>query len=262
MSATLDAAGGGPEASILDVEHLYVRAGAKVILSDVTVAIPRGRVVAVIGPSGCGKTTFLRTLNRMTELSPGLRVTGTIRYQGRNIYDPKVNPVLVRRRIGMVFQRPAVFPTSIYENVAFALRLEGADEDEVERTVQTSLRRAGLWDEVRDNLDRAALSLSGGQQQRLCIARALAAHARVLLMDEPTSSLDPMATQKIESMLRDLQGDLTVVIVTHNIAQAARASDYTAYFYQGKLIEVGRTAELFEAPKQALTEEYITGRFG
>jgi phosphate transport system ATP-binding protein len=226
------------------------------------VAIPRGRVVAVIGPSGCGKTTFLRTLNRMTELSPGLKVSGTVRYQGRDIYDPKVNPVLVRRRIGMVFQRPAVFPTTIYENVAFALRLERAPADETDRAVTLALKRAGLWEEVRENVDRSALSLSGGQQQRLCIARALAANARVLLMDEPTSSLDPMATQKIESMLRDLKGDLTVVIVTHNIAQAARASDYTAYFYQGKLIEIGRTAELFEAPKQTLTEEYITGRFG
>ena len=249
-------------ASVLTTEHLSVFARDKAILRDITLAIPVGKVTAVIGPSGCGKTTFIRTLNRMVELTPGLRVEGEVRYMGRDIYAPDVAPVMVRRRIGMVFQRPTVFPMSIYENVAFGLRLEGRDDEEIDRTVVHSLRRSGLWDEVRDDVRRPALSLSGGQQQRLCIARALAVNPRVLLLDEATASLDPIATQKIEEMVRELKGDVSIVIVTHNIAQAARASDVTVYLHQGRLIEMGPTPQMFEAPKEKLTEEYITGRFG
>ena len=218
--------------------------------------------MAVIGPSGCGKTTFLRSLNRMVELSHGLRVEGSVRYLGQDIYDSRVDPVLVRRRIGMVFQRPTVFPMSIYENVAFGLRLDRTEEDEVEKSVVRALQRAGLWDEVKDDLDRPALALSGGQQQRLCIARALAVSPRVLLLDEPTSSLDPAATQKIEGTLQELREEMTIILVTHNVAQAGRVADRTAYFYQGRLVEVGPTADLFENPKDSLTEEYLTGRFG
>jgi phosphate transport system ATP-binding protein len=248
--------------SVLTTERLSVFAGAKSILQSISLAIPAGRVTAIIGPSGCGKTTFIRALNRMVELTPGLRVEGTVRYLGRDIYASDVTPVMVRRRIGMVFQRPTVFPMSIYENVAFGLRLEALGPDETDRTVVRSLRRAGLWDEVKDDVHRPALSLSGGQQQRLCIARALAVNPRVLLLDEATASLDPIATQKIEDMLRELKGEVSIVIVTHNIAQAARTSDITVYLHQGRLIEMGPTPQLFEAPKEKLTEEYITGRFG
>ena len=248
--------------SVLTTEQLSVFAGAKSILQSISLAIPAGKVTAIIGPSGCGKTTFIRALNRMVELTPGLRVEGKVRYLGRDIYASDVTPVMVRRRIGMVFQRPTVFPMSIYENVAFGLRLEALGPDETDRTVVRSLRRSGLWDEVKDDVHRPALSLSGGQQQRLCIARALAVNPRVLLLDEATASLDPIATQKIEDMLRELKGEVSIVIVTHNIAQAARTSDLTVYLHQGRLIEMGPTSQLFEAPKEKLTEEYITGRFG
>ncbi len=227
-----------------------------------TLDAPDRTLMAVIGPSGCGKTTFLRSLNRMVELSHGLRVEGSVTYLGQDIYDSRVDPVLVRRRIGMVFQRPTVFPMSIYENVAFGLRLDRAPEAEVETSVVNALKRAGLWDEVKDDIDRSALALSGGQQQRLCIARALAVSPKVLLLDEPTSSLDPAATQKIEGTLQELREEMTIVLVTHNVAQAGRVADRTAYFYQGRLIEVGPTADLFENPKDPLTEEYLTGRFG
>ena len=259
MSEPLETEGEPP---LLSVHQLEVRAPDKAILSEINISFPNREVTAIIGPSGCGKTTLIRSLNRMLDLTPSLRVRGEVRYAGRNIYDRAINPVLVRRRIGMVFQRPTVFPLSIYDNVAFGPRLEHEPEAEIERTVVRSLRRAGLWEEVKDDVDRSAFSLSGGQQQRLCIARALAVNPRILLLDEATASLDPAATQKIEEMVRQLRGDVTVIMVTHNIAQAARASDSTIYLYQGRLIEMGRTTKMFENPREKLTEEYLTGRFG
>lgn len=246
---------------LLSSSRLTVRSGTREILSEVSLAFPRQKVSAIIGPSGCGKTTYVRCLNRMAELA-GLTITGEVHYRGRDIYDPGVNPVQVRRRIGMVFQRPTVFPSSIYENVAFGLRLERQSRLEVDRGVVRSLKRAGLWEEVREDLDRPALALSGGQQQRLCIARALAVEPGVLLMDEPTSSLDPIATQKVEDMIYELKKEYTVVIVTHNMQQAARVADYTAFLYQGRLVEFEETRQLFESPQEKLTENYITGRFG
>ncbi len=246
---------------ILAIDRLSVLARNKPLISDVSLHIPVGKVTAIIGPSGCGKTTLLRSMNRMVELHH-LQVKGTVRYLGQDIYGAQVNPVLVRRRIGMVFQRPTVFPTSVFENVAFGLRLDGESEDTVEKAVVSSLRRTGLWDEVKDALDRPALTLSGGQQQRLCIARALAVSPRVLLMDEPTSSLDPVATQRVEDLIFELKSDYTVVIVTHNMQQAARVADLTAFMYQGRLVEFDTTKRVFEQPKEKLTENYITGRFG
>ncbi len=246
---------------ILAIDRLSVLARNKPLISDVSLHIPVGKVTAIIGPSGCGKTTLLRSMNRMVELHH-LQVKGTVRYLGQDIYGAQVNPVLVRRRIGMVFQRPTVFPTSVFENVAFGLRLDGESEDTVEKAVVSSLRRTGLWDEVKEALDRPALTLSGGQQQRLCIARALAVSPRVLLMDEPTSSLDPVATQRVEDLIFELKSDYTVVIVTHNMQQAARVADLTAFMYQGRLVEFDTTKRVFEQPKEKLTENYITGRFG
>ena len=252
----------GPSRPIIEVRNLTVRAPARPLLDDVSLDIVDRRVTAIIGPSGCGKTTFIRTLNRMIETTPELRVEGSVRYQGQEIYDRRVNPVILRQRVGMVFQRPAVFPMSIYDNVAFGLRLNGTDPDQFDAIISRSLERAGLLKEVQDNVNRPALELSGGQQQRVCIARALAVNPRVLLMDEPTGSLDPLSTQRVEETIEELREEMAIVIVTHSIAQAARVSDQTAYFYQGRLIESGGTEELFERPKQKLTEEYITGRFG
>ncbi len=250
------------EVPVLSADHLTVRARARTILEDVSLEVPDKDVTGIIGPSGCGKTTLIRTLNRMIETSPGLTVEGTVRYRGQDLYAPEVNPVLVRQRIGMVFQRPAVFPLSIYENVAFGLRLQGEDDGTVERVVEGSLRRAGLWKEVAADLDRPGLELSGGQQQRLCIARALAIEPRVLLFDEPTASLDPIAARKIEELFFELKSDYTVVIVTHNLQQAARVASRTAFLYEGRLVEFGPTEDLFERPRERLTQEYITGRFG
>lgn len=247
---------------VLKVEHLTVRAPNRVILSDISLDFADKEVTGIIGPSGCGKTTLIRTLNRMTETSRNLTVEGSVRYRGQDIYSPAVNPVLVRQRIGMVFQRPAVFPLSIYENVAFGLRLLRTDEDTVERTVVRSLRRAALWDELDGDLRRPGLELSGGQQQRLCIARAIAIEPQVLLLDEPTSALDPIAAQKVEELLGELKTDFAVIIVTHNLQQAARVAGRTAFLYQGRLIEEGPTEEFFERPKERLSQEYITGRFG
>ncbi len=245
---------------VLSVEGLTVRAKRRVLLDDLNLDFPPTSLTAVVGPSGCGKTTLVRSLNRMVELTPGLRVEGVVRYLGQDIYAPAVNPVVVRRRIGMVFQRPTVFPMSVYENAAFGLRIAHEDEETIDRAVNDALRQAGLWDEVRDELDRPALSLSGGQQQRLCIARALAVEPRVLLLDEPTSALDPAATQRVEATMRRLKERYVLVLVTHNVDQAARVSDRIAVLRAGKLVEVGLTADVLERPREKFSEQFIIGR--
>ena len=232
-------------------------------LSEVSLEIPDRHVLALIGPSGCGKSTFLRTLNRMNDLVPGARLEGKVLLDDRDIYERSVDVVDLRRRVGMVFQRSNPFPKSIYENVAYGPRIHGVyNRTELDGIVEDTLRRAALWDEVQTRLHTSALSLSGGQQQRLCIARALAVQPDVLLMDEPASALDPLATAKIEELVHELKADYTIVIVTHNMQQAARVSDTTAYFYLGKLIEVGETSAIFTNPVKKETEDYITGRFG
>jgi phosphate transport system ATP-binding protein len=250
-----------PGDAVLETEDLWVRYGDNAAVREITLRIPRNRVVAFIGPSGCGKSTLLRCFNRMNDLVPDARVSGTVRYHGENLYGPGVDPVDVRRRIGMVFQKPNPFPKSIYDNVAFGALINGF-RGEMGALVERSLRRAALWDEVKDRLRESAFSLSGGQQQRLCVARALAIEPDVLLMDEPTSALDPIATQRIEELIFDLKEDYSVVIVTHNMQQAARISDYTAFLYMGELIEYGNTDTLFTNPREERTEAYITGRFG
>jgi phosphate transport system ATP-binding protein len=250
-----------PNDVVVSVEGLTVRTKERSLLDGVSIDFSARSLTAVVGPSGCGKTTFIRALNRMTELTPGLRVAGKVSYLGQNIYDPSVNPVVVRRRMGMVFQRPTVFPMSIFENAAFGLRLVHTEEHEVDAAVTEALQRAGLWEEVKAELDRPALSLSGGQQQRLCIARALAVRPRVLLLDEPTSALDPGATQRVEATLQRLKEDIVLVLVTHNVAQAARISDRIAFLHAGHLVEVGPTADILERPREKLTEQFITGRF-
>jgi len=233
-------------------------------LNDISLQIPQKRVTAFIGPSGCGKSTFLRSINRMNDLIPGIRHDGDIRLNGDSVYRPGLDVVQLRKRVGMVFQKSNPFPKSIYENVAYGARVNGLAKGrrELDDLVERSLRQAALWDEVSDRLDRSALGLSGGQQQRLCIARALAVQPEVLLMDEPASALDPIATQKIEELIYELKDHYTIVIVTHNMQQAARVSDYTAFFYMGSLVEMGRTDELFTNPREERTESYITGRFG
>jgi phosphate transport system ATP-binding protein len=232
-------------------------------LKSVTLEVPDHSVTAIIGPSGCGKTTLLRAFNRMNELIPGVRVKGEVRVSGFDVHAPTTDVVELRRRVGMVFQRPNPFPKTIFDNVAFGLRLLGlGDRTELEARVEDALRRAALWDEVRDRLGKSALQLSGGQQQRLCIARALAVEPEVLLMDEPASALDPTATVRIEELVLDLKARYTIVMVTHNMQQAARISDRTAFMLVGELIEVDETRRLFTRPRQKLTEDYITGRFG
>jgi phosphate transport system ATP-binding protein len=244
-------------------KHLNFYYGDFHALKDVTLDFNQNQVTALIGPSGCGKSTFLRCMNRMNDLIPTSRVEGEIILDEENINDPKVDVVTLRRRVGMVFQKPNPFPKTIFENVAYGLRVNGVrDREFIAKRVEESLRRAALWDEVNDRLHRSALSLSGGQQQRLCIARALAVEPEVLLMDEPASALDPIASQKIEELIGVLKVSYTIVIVTHNMQQAARVSDYTAFFYMGKLIEVDVTETLFTKPKLRQTEDYITGRFG
>jgi phosphate transport system ATP-binding protein len=250
-----------PGATELETRDLSVFYGEVEAVKGVTITVPERQVVAFIGPSGCGKSTLLRCFNRMNDLVPGARVEGEALFQGRNLYGPAVDPVDVRRRIGMVFQKPNPFPKSIYDNVAFGPRINGY-RGALDGLVERSLRQAALWDEVRDRLDASALTLSGGQQQRLCIARALAVEPEVLLMDEPASALDPLATQKIEELIYQLKQDYTVVIVTHNMQQAARVSDYTAFLYMGELVEYGPTQGLFTNPQEDRTEAYITGRFG
>jgi len=248
----------------LEAVRLTALYGRRAVVKDVSLLFPAHTVTAVIGPSGCGKSTFLRCLNRMHELSEGGWVTGRVLLDGDDIYADMVDPVQLRRRVGMVFQRPTPFPTmSIYDNVAAGLRVNGHRcPADVDAAVERALKRAALWDEVKDRLRRSALALSGGQQQRLCIARALAPEPEVLLLDEPTASIDPAGTQRIEELCHELKTNYTIVIVTHNLQQAARVSDYTAFFYLGDLVEVGRTEVLFTTPTQERTEAYITGRFG
>ncbi|HET7463874.1 MAG TPA: phosphate ABC transporter ATP-binding protein PstB [Longimicrobium sp.] len=233
-------------------------------LNDITLRIPERKVTALIGPSGCGKSTFLRSINRMNDLIPGVRHGGDIRLRGESVYAAGQDVVRLRKRVGMVFQKSNPFPKSIYDNVAYGARVNGIarKRKELDETVERSLRQAALWDEVKDRLDRSALGLSGGQQQRLCIARALAVQPQVLLMDEPASALDPIATQKIEELIYELKDEYTIVIVTHNMQQAARVSDFTAFFYMGNLVEVGKTETIFTTPREERTEAYITGRFG
>jgi phosphate transport system ATP-binding protein len=247
----------------LTVRNLEVFYTEKKALASVTLDLPERNVTALIGPSGCGKSTFLRSLNRMNELIPGCRVVGEVRLDGEHIYGHGIDPVAVRRRIGMVFQRSNPFPKSIFENVAYGLRIGGmSSRSEIAGRVERALHRAALWEEVKDRLQDSALGLSGGQQQRLCIARALAVEPEVLLMDEPASALDPIATAHIEELIEELSRDYTVVIVTHNMQQAARVSDWTAFFYLGELVEFDRTSQLFTKPSKPKTEDYITGRFG
>ena len=237
--------------------------GEKQALFNVNLTIPARSVTAFIGPSGCGKSTLLRSINRLNALIPGARHTGAIELDGQNIYSPDADIVALRQRAGMVFQRWNPFPKSIYDNVAFGPRINGTtSRAALDEVVETSLRRAALWDEVKDRLRQSALGLSGGQQQRLCIARALANDPEVLLLDEPASALDPIATQKVEELLYELKRELTIVIVTHNMQQAARVSEYTAFFYLGRLVEVNQTDRLFTSPREPRTEAYVTGRFG
>ena len=248
----------------IDVSRMNFYYGEKRALHDISVQLGANLVSAFIGPSGCGKSTFLRTLNRMNDIIPGTRVEGTVLIDGVNIYDPGLDIVGLRRRVGMVFQKSNPFPKSIFENVAYGLRINNLtkSKSELSDRVEESLKAAAIWDEVKDRLHESAQALSGGQQQRLCIARALAVRPKVLLMDEPASALDPIATQRIEELIYDLKKDYTIAIVTHNMQQAARVSDYTAFFWLGKLVEFGRTEKIFTAPTEKLTEDYVTGRFG
>ena len=247
----------------IQVEHLNFYYGSKKALSDVSLSIRESRVTGLIGPSGCGKSTFLRCLNRMNDIIPHIRMEGVIKLDGQDINDASTDVVDLRTRVGMVFQKSNPFPKSIFDNVAYGLRVNGwKDKTAIEERVEQSLRGAAIWDEVKDQLKDSALDLSGGQQQRLCIARALAIRPEVLLMDEPASALDPIATARIEDLIQDLKREYTIVIVTHNMQQAARISDYTAFFYMGELIEFAETNVLFTNPAQAKTEDYVTGRFG
>ena len=248
---------------ILEAKSLNLWYGQNHALHDVSVAIPERQITAFIGPSGCGKSTFLRTLNRMNDLIPSVKIQGEVDFHGKNIYDTRVDPTLLRKRIGMVFQKANPFPMSIYDNVAYGPRTHGIrNHAKLDDIVERSLRSAAIWDEVKDRLKKSAMGLSGGQQQRLCIARALAVEPEVLLMDEATSALDPISTSKIEDLALELKEHYTVVMVTHNMQQAARISDNTAFFLLGELVEFGRTEQLFSAPADKRTEDYITGRFG
>lgn len=247
----------------MNIEKINLWYNKSQALYDVSMPIITNKATAIIGPSGCGKSTLLRCLNRMNDIIPLCRVEGKIMLDKTNIYDKKTDVVEVRKKVGMVFQKPNPFPKSIYENIAYGCRIAGIkNKKELDTIVEKSLKEAYLWEEVKDRLDESAMGLSGGQQQRLCIARALAINPEVILMDEPCSALDPIATAKIEDLIRDLIKKYTVVIVTHNMQQAARVSDYTAYMYLGKLIEFGDTKQIFEKPKEKSTENYITGRFG
>jgi len=249
--------------AVIAAENFFIYYGNHAAVREVTIQIPSGNVTAIIGPSGCGKSTFLRAINRMNDLIPSCRTAGALTLDGVDIYAPRLDVVSLRRRVGMVFQKPNPFPKSIFENIAYGPRLFGVRNRRVlEEIVEKSLRRAALWDEVKDRLNANALGFSGGQQQRLCIARALAVDPEVLLMDEPASALDPRSTARIEDLIGELRGTYTIVIVTHNMQQAARVSDHTAFFYEGELVEFGATRKLFTKPEKKATEDYITGRFG
>jgi phosphate transport system ATP-binding protein len=248
---------------MVEISHLTLHYGSKLALDDISINIPKNCITAFIGPSGCGKSTLLRCLNRMNDLVDGVRVHGTIRVNGQDVHDPALDVTALRKRVGMVFQKSNPFPKSIYENVAYGPRILGTkSKSDLDSIVEKSLRGAALWDEVKNRLDESALGMSGGQQQRLCIARAIAVEPDVLLMDEPCSALDPIATAKVEDLMLELKKRYTIVIVTHNMQQAARVADFTAFLYVGKLIEYDLTRKIFTAPAEKQTEDYITGRFG
>lgn len=247
----------------IQVNDLSLYYGEKKALKEISMQIPANKVTALIGPSGCGKSTFLRCINRMNDLIPDVTITGSMLVEGVDIYNKDVDVVNIRKKIGMVFQKSNPFPKSIYENIAYGPKINGIkDKTQLDEIVETSLRQAAIWDEVKDRLGDSALGLSGGQQQRLCIARTLAVSPDIILMDEPASALDPISTSKIEELVHELKEQYTIIIVTHNMQQAARTSDYTAFFYMGELIEIGKTNAIFTKPEQKQTEDYITGRFG
>jgi phosphate transport system ATP-binding protein len=249
---------------IIKTDDLSVFYSSKPAVSSVSMDVPRNQITAIIGPSGCGKTTLLRSFNRMNDLVPGVKIEGSVEFRGQNMYDSAVDPTELRSRIGMVFQKPNPFPKSIFDNIAYGVRIHGlaGSKSELEGIVEHSLKRAGLWEEVKDRLHQPGTGLSGGQQQRLCIARTIAVSPEVILMDEPCSALDPIATAKVEDLINELGRDYTIAIVTHSMQQAARVSQRTAYFHLGDLLEVGSTDQIFTNPIHPLTEDYITGRFG
>ena len=249
--------------SIISVKDMCLWYGDHQALKDVSIEIPEKSITALIGPSGCGKSTFLKTLNRMNDLIPGVKITGDIRYEGTDIFSKEVDVNQLRKEIGMVFQKPNPFPMSIYDNIAYGPRTHGiTSKVQLDEIVERALRDAAIWDEVKDRLKKNALGMSGGQQQRLCIARALAVQPKILLMDEPTSALDPISTSRIEELVMELKEKYTIVMVTHNMQQAVRVSDHTAFFLLGELVEFGKTDDIFSQPKDQRTEDYITGRFG
>ncbi|MCD6550711.1 phosphate ABC transporter ATP-binding protein PstB [Thermotoga sp.] len=248
---------------VIEIENFSAYYGERPAVKNVSMKIFKNRITAIIGPSGCGKTTLLRSVNRMNDHIPGFRVEGKIYFNGQDIYDPKLDMIEYRKRVGMVFQKPTPFPMSIYENVAFGPKIHGVKNKRVlDQIVEEALKKAALWDEVKTELNKPGTRLSGGQQQRLCIARALAVEPEVILLDEPTSALDPIATQKIEKLLEELSQNYTIVLVTHNIGQAVRIADYIAFMYRGELVEFGPTKEIVESPKSDLTEAYLTGKIG
>lgn len=247
----------------LETQNLSFYYNDNQVLKNISLRIPPNNITAIIGPSGCGKSTLLRVFNRMNDIIDGARIEGKVLLEGMDIYSPEADVVELRRRVGMVFQKPNPFPMSIFDNVAYGLRIRGMrDKKKLREAVEKALRQAALWDEVKDKLHNSAFELSGGQQQRLCIARCLAVNPEVILMDEPASALDPVSTLRIEELMRELRENYTIVVVTHNMQEAARVSDYTGFIYKGELIEFGPTPEIFERPRNKLTEEYITGRFG
>lgn len=261
--ATFDDSQAGSQHTVIETRDFCFFYGEHQTLHNISMAIDSRQVLALIGPSGCGKSTFLKSLNRMNDLVPGVRMSGTVEIEGENIYDHRCNLVALRRKVGMVFQKYNPFPQSIFDNVAYGIKLHklAKSKAQLREMVEMSLMRAGLWDEVKDRLHTSALSLSGGQQQRLCIARALAIQPEVILMDEPTSALDPAGTAKVEQLIQSLRQDYTLIVVTHNMQQAKRISDRTAFFYEGHLVEVGETQRLFSHPQEVKTQEYISGTF-